>query len=230
MLSRFVSLLLILTLPALSLTTTGCMKKKPKVQTRVSRPLTADASGIPSGVAPGDFSLDGSAPGVNGFDDPNSMAFGEDGAFGAENGTFDETGSLENTASLDGVEEGAFVSELEMIHFEFDSDTISSDWAAILDGHISWLASNPSIMVQIEGHCDDRGTEEYNTSLGQRRADAVRTYMAERGIDANRLSTISYGEMRPMSFDQSEEAHALNRRAMFLVYEVDNSLAAADSF
>lgn len=131
----------------------------------------------------------------------------------------DATGSVPNTASLSGVEGGQFTADLEMVHFEYDKFEIRPEWTKILDAHAEWLKANPAVMVQIEGHCDERGTEEYNIALGQRRADTVRQYLIDKGIDPNRLSTISYGKMRPLTFDANDEGHALNRRAMFLVYK-----------
>ncbi|MCC5877117.1 MAG: peptidoglycan-associated lipoprotein Pal [Candidatus Sumerlaeia bacterium] len=133
-----------------------------------------------------------------------------------------------NTASTNGVESGLFTAELEMVHFKFDDSTITAEWQEVLKRHAAWMKEHPSIMVQVEGHTDERGTEEYNIALGQRRADAVRTFLVEdAGVDPNRISTISYGKMRPLTWEQNEESHALNRRAMFLVYEIDNSVASA---
>lgn len=109
--------------------------------------------------------------------------------------------------------------ELPTIHFAFDSDKVrSEDWAKL--GQIAqWLMDHPEVMVQIEGHCDERGTPEYNLSLGQRRANSVREYLASRGVDPNRLITISYGEERPLRLERTEEAYAENRRVQFMVYE-----------
>ncbi len=220
----------------------GCAKK-PKISRTISNPKSSSlagmngsgsgldgAGGIASGPAPSTWGPGTGAPDGNGFGSTGSMGMTDDGfgssAPGAD--SFDSaTNDLLNNTNTAGVEAGTFSAELEMIHFEFDSDMITEAWQAVLDGHCSWLNENPSVMVQVEGHCDDRGTEEYNVSLGQRRADAVRSYMAGKGVDPNRLSTISYGEMRPMDIGGTEEAHALNRRAMFLVYEVDNALAAS---
>lgn len=139
----------------------------------------------------------------------------------------EETGSLANTASTDGVEDGTFSAELDMVYFPFDSSEINGENVTTLENHASWLSENPEIMVQVEGHTDERGTEEYNISLGQRRADSVREFLVEQGIEPNRISTISYGKMRPMSFGTEESDHALNRRAMFLVYEMEDSTVAS---
>ena len=76
---------------------------------------------------------------------------------------------------------------------------------------------NPSITVVIEGHCDERGTEEYNLALGQRRADAVKAYLVSYGIDSARISTLSYGEQRPAAAGSTEAAWAKNRRCEFII-------------
>lgn len=250
MLSRSRSLIVCLMIPIAIATTTGCMKKKPKMERRlpeISSNLTGDmgANGANdafgtsrSGLPGSQWSADGNAPGMNSLAGTGTMLPGEGGfGTGTDSGAnsldafaTDSAGTIPNTASTAGVEAGAFMSELEMVHFPFDSAEITADWQTVLNGHAAWINNNSSVMVQIEGHCDDRGTEEYNIALGQRRADEVRNYLVGQGVDPNRLSTISYGELRPLSFEVNEEAHMLNRRAMFLVYEVDNSVAAAGAF
>ncbi len=110
------------------------------------------------------------------------------------------------------------VTDLEMIHFEFDKSEIHPTMQPILDRNAEWILQHPGIQVQIEGHADERGTIEYNLALGQRRAEAVREYLAAKGVDPNSLHTISYGKERPIAFGQTEEDHALNRRAQFLIF------------
>jgi peptidoglycan-associated lipoprotein len=106
---------------------------------------------------------------------------------------------------------------LRDIHFAYDSSTILPNDAAILQQIGAFLKRYPNVIIQIEGHCDERGTEEYNMALGSRRANAARQFVADLGIDASRLYTISYGEMRPADPGHTEEAYAKNRRAHFLV-------------
>ena len=79
----------------------------------------------------------------------------------------------------------------------------------------AWLKSNSGAMVTIEGHCDERGTNEYNLALGERRAESARAYLVDLGISASRLSTISYGEERPLDNRSNEEAWSKNRRGQF---------------
>jgi len=83
--------------------------------------------------------------------------------------------------------------------------------------HAAWLRENADATVTIEGHCDDRGTNEYNLALGDRRADSTKAFLVDLGIGASRLTTISYGEERPLCMQQTEECWAKNRRGHFVV-------------
>lgn len=103
------------------------------------------------------------------------------------------------------------------VPFSFDSYTLSDEAEAILDRKADWLRSNPGATVQIEGHCDERGTTAYNLALGEHRANAVKRYLTALGIDAARLTTISYGEEVPLDPRRNEEAWARNRRAHFVI-------------
>lgn len=109
-------------------------------------------------------------------------------------------------------------SGLQTIFFGYDSAGLDDEMKATLDRNAAYLQSNPDMKVQVEGHCDDRGTLEYNFSLGQRRADVVREYLASKGIHPERLVTISYGEERPLSTGSSESAWTKNRRVQFMAY------------
>lgn len=102
------------------------------------------------------------------------------------------------------------------IHFDFDKSAIRPGDARILDRNAGWLKENPKIVVLIEGHCDARGTNEYNIVLGERRAQATRAYLASRGIAVSRMSIISYGEERPLCTQETEACWAKNRRSHFL--------------
>ncbi len=102
------------------------------------------------------------------------------------------------------------------IHFDFDKSAIRPGDAQILDASAGWLKENPKALVLIEGHCDERGTNEYNLTLGERRAQATRAYLVFRGIAASRMSIISYGEERPTCAQRTEECWAKNRRSHFL--------------
>ena len=115
-------------------------------------------------------------------------------------------------------EAGQAVSELKTVYFDFDSYVLTDGTKATLNSNYDWLTKNPGIHVLIEGHCDERGTVEYNLNLGQKRADAVREYLILKSLDPATLHTISYGEERPEVEGQTEEAYAKNRRVQFLVY------------
>lgn len=106
--------------------------------------------------------------------------------------------------------------ELQTVYFDFDSYRISSSGREAIRANASWLKANPSATVQIEGHCDERGTTEYNLALGDRRANAVRDALVKAGISRNRLSTISYGEERPADPGHDEAAWSKNRRGQFV--------------
>ena len=109
--------------------------------------------------------------------------------------------------------------ENEDILFEFDSASLSVEAQEILRAKAGWLRENPRARVMIEGHCDERGTNEYNLALGDRRAYSARAFLVDLGIDDARLTTISYGEEQPIDSRSSEEAWAKNRRAHFVIKE-----------
>ena len=107
--------------------------------------------------------------------------------------------------------------ENEDVLFEFDSASLSVEAQEILRAKAEWLKDNPSARVLIEGHCDERGTNEYNLALGDRRAYAAKAFLADLGIDDARLSIISYGEEQPIDSRPTEEAWTKNRRAHFVI-------------
>ena len=104
-----------------------------------------------------------------------------------------------------------------IVYFDFDKSTVSGSFSAVLDAHAKFLNENTNVNVLIEGHADERGTPEYNIALGERRAKSIETYLENMGVSASQLSTVSYGEEKPMVKDRSEGAFAKNRRAV-LVY------------
>jgi peptidoglycan-associated lipoprotein len=111
---------------------------------------------------------------------------------------------------------GQPIPELGAVFFDYDSFTLNSAARKTLVAHANWLKANPARNVQVEGHCDERGTTEYNLALGERRAGTVRDFLVSQGIPAAQLSTISYGEERPMAQGESEAAWSKNRRAEFV--------------
>lgn len=105
------------------------------------------------------------------------------------------------------------------VNFDFDKFDIRSDARDILTEHARKLIANPTAKVQIEGHCDERGTVEYNLALGEKRAASVKTFLVNYGVKADQLTTISYGKERPIDTRHNEEAWAKNRRAVFVFKE-----------
>ncbi|HMO02886.1 MAG TPA: peptidoglycan-associated lipoprotein Pal [Oligoflexia bacterium] len=106
---------------------------------------------------------------------------------------------------------------LRDVNFAFDSSQLDATARKILADNASWLNANPSKNVQVEGHCDERGTNEYNMALGARRAKAAADYLVSLGVAASRISTVSYGEEMPLDPRHNEEAWARNRRAHFRI-------------
>ena len=109
------------------------------------------------------------------------------------------------------------VREVEDIHFDFDKYVIRPESGVTLARNARWLKANEKDLLLIEGHCDERGTSEYNLALGERRAKATMTYLVDQGVAAQRITTISYGKERPQCTDHQEACWAKNRRAHFLV-------------
>jgi peptidoglycan-associated lipoprotein len=106
---------------------------------------------------------------------------------------------------------------LETVYFDFDKSDLTDETRAALRANAEWLRGHSSYGVVIEGHCDERGTIEYNLALGQRRAQTVRDYLTSLGVQGSRMRTKSYGEERPVDPGHTEEAWARNRRAEFVV-------------
>ena len=100
------------------------------------------------------------------------------------------------------------------VYFDYDQSSLTSEAQATLDRQAAFLKASPSFRIVIEGHCDERGTREYNLALGDRRASAVRDYLVAKGINASRLSTISYGKERPSVGGSNDTSYALNRRSV----------------
>jgi len=108
---------------------------------------------------------------------------------------------------------------VKTINFDFDKSVIRPGDAKILDANAAWLKQNSNQLLLIEGHTDERGTNEYNLALGDRRAKATMNYLVAQGISADRITIVSYGEERPLCTEHNEACWAKNRRAQFLVKE-----------
>ena len=100
------------------------------------------------------------------------------------------------------------------VYFGFDRYNIEGEYQTLLDAHASYLTATPAAKVLVEGNADERGTPEYNIALGQRRADAVKNFLAAKGVQAGQVSTVSYGEEKPAVLGHDEAAYSKNRRAV----------------
>jgi peptidoglycan-associated lipoprotein len=147
------------------------------------------------------------------------------GSQGSALGEGQRGGTRESTtgsSSLKQLQEGKTsatpgASPLKDIFFDFDRADLRGDARNTLRANADWLKSNPSTRVEVEGHCDERGTNEYNLALGAKRAQAARDYLVSLGIAGERLSTISYGEEIPVCREHAESCWRQNRRARFVI-------------
>jgi peptidoglycan-associated lipoprotein len=127
----------------------------------------------------------------------------------------DEAARSEELPVEDATGEGG---PLEDIHFEYDQAALTEQARSILERHAAWLRAHRGARVRVEGHCDERGTVEYNLALGEKRADTARVYLVGLGIGAERLDGVSFGKERPLDSSHDESAWAKNRRAHFAVF------------
>lgn len=118
---------------------------------------------------------------------------------------------------LNGDSDSSKAGGLRTVFFAYDSSTLSGEARSTLEANVAYLKDNSSVEIQVEGHCDERGGVQYNLALGERRAKVVRDYMVAMGISSSRVTTISFGKERPLSFGHDESAWGQNRRANFVV-------------
>ncbi len=118
---------------------------------------------------------------------------------------------------------------LKPVYFDFDKSEIRDDGRAVLEGISAWMMNKPDARLKIEGHCDERGTKEYNLALGERRALSVRSHLTGLNVNPQRLFTISYGEEVPVCAEATEQCWAQNRRAQFLVNYGDAAATGAEA-
>ena len=157
----------------------------------------------------------------------SAASSGSDAAASASSNTSDGSTSASSEASEASGSSGSTSADSDMqtpdemlakvgstVYFGYDESTLSAEAQATLDRQAAFLKSNPTIRITIEGHCDERGTREYNLALGDRRASAARDYLVAKGVNASRLTTISYGKERPAVGGSNDTSYALNRRSM----------------
>ena len=112
---------------------------------------------------------------------------------------------------------GIAMSEMDVVYYPYDSYNLNDEARNALKKNADWMKENPTARIQIEGHCDERGTVEYNMALGDRRANAAKAYLSRLGVSGSRIETISYGKERPADMGHGEAAWARNRRAVFVL-------------
>ncbi len=142
---------------------------------------------------------------------PEDKVLSEDAASTSTNAMSKEHGAGASLAA------GTDGEALSTVHFDFDRYFIRNDDRPLLERNAGWLKKNPSAKVQIEGHADERGDNEYNLALGDRRADSAKRFLVDMGIGGDRLPTISYGEEKPVDQGTDDDAWSRNRRAEFRV-------------
>lgn len=187
-----------------ALTTSACRRKS-------QRPITPLADGGASTVRTTPGTGVGGVPQGGRVEDPfgagTGIGAGQDGSWGLPGGRLDRSAFNEDRAAL----------AAQTVYFDFDSSVIRTSEQAKLDAVAAFLAGSPGVALEIEGHTDERGTEEYNRALGERRALSTREALIARGVNPQRLFTISFGEDRPAVDGANEAAWARNRRAEFVV-------------
>jgi len=204
-----VSLLLVL-----AVVFAGCAKR-PATSAVTAPAPTGGASGTAGGTTGGGPGSTAMTPGGAGTTaGPGATAMTPGGPGTAAPGA---TTTAPQGAARPAPPEFRAVPDVKDIFFDFDKYDIRPGDAKVLDANASWLKSNPNQLVLIEGHCDERGTNEYNLALGERRAKAAMNYLVSQGVQASRITIISYGEERPTCSEKNEACWAKNRRAHFLV-------------
>ena len=134
----------------------------------------------------------------------------------SEEGTITET-SPESASITPGSQEDLIVNVGDRVFFNYDSSDLDSDAQELLQDQVAWLKQYSDVSVIVEGHCDERGTREYNLALGEKRAQSVKNYLISLGISSDRISTISYGKERPAVVGSNDGAWSQNRRSVTIV-------------
>lgn len=130
-------------------------------------------------------------------------------------GSTGQYGSTSSSEPRTGQQADSRIPDVQTIYFDFNRDTIKSEYEAVVLAHARYLRANPNADVVLQGHTDERGTREYNLALGERRANAVKRFLNIQGVSNSQMSVVSYGEERPEARGQSEDAYAKNRRVVF---------------
>ncbi|MBN4077704.1 peptidoglycan-associated lipoprotein Pal [Nitrospina gracilis] len=165
-----------------------------------------------SGSATGPDGTDGSS--MDGFGSSNRADIGNGSSGSFDANPFDGAASGTQEARLKSFHATA---DLKDIHFNFDQYDLDSNSKKVLEENATFLKGNPGMRVEIQGHCDERGTNNYNIALGERRAHSTKKYLVAQGVASSRVNIISYGEEKPFCSDSNENCWFQNRRAHFMV-------------
>ena len=148
----------------------------------------------------------------------------KDAADSSGSGSSSSDSSVEGTISetagsgiVKGSQEDLIVNVGDRVFFGYDSSDLDSDALELLQDQVAWLKQNSNVSVTIEGHCDERGGVQYNLARGEKRARSVKNFLMSLGVTSDRISTVSYGKERPVSFGHDEDSWSKNRRANFVV-------------
>jgi len=198
------SFLVVTSLLVLAAIGSGCAKRPATTQAAAPAPTGTASTMAPSSSQPGGTTATPSGPSMS---QPG----------GGATATPTPAPAAPAPAARPEVRTFVAVPELQDVFFDFDKYDIRPADTRTLDANAAWLKSNPNHLVLIEGHADERGTNEYNLALGERRAKSTMNYLVSQGVQANRVTIISYGEERPTCTEKSEGCWAKNRRAHFLV-------------
>ncbi len=204
----------------------GC-KKKPKTMVSIlpDQEVAAQQADLQQGTSLGigapeqdTQSMSGKLPAVQSIGPGFQGSLGntaQDSATSAQK----DLGIAELSLTNEQLSKAEFNADLQSVTFGYDSSELSAEMKTRLEKHLAFLDANPKLLCLLEGHTDEQGTAEYNYSLGNLRAQTVRTYLSENGISAERLFTVSYGEDRPIVDGSGETSYQENRRVDFLVME-----------
>ena len=132
----------------------------------------------------------------------------------SSNAGFSNTGNSGSNGPVGGSQEDLVANVGDRVFYELNSSTLTDAGQATLSKQADWLAKYPNVSVQLAGNCDDRGTEEFNLALGQRRANAAKDFLTAKGVSSSRVTTISYGKDRPTALGDDEQSWAQNRNAI----------------
>ncbi len=204
---------MVVSLLVLAVVMAGCAKRP--ATTVASAPAPGGGAGSTPGMQPGAMSTP-STPGSTATPATRGeTAMGQPGS--TQPGGTPPGGTPPGGSARVAPRDFVAVPELQDIYFDFDKYDIRPPDARVLDTNATWLKNNGNMLVLIEGHCDERGTNEYNLALGERRAKSAMNYLVSQGVQAGRITIISYGEERPLCTERNEACWGKNRRAHFLV-------------